>query len=128
MKRPAIVIVLSLAVLWPPSSPCAAGFIATTDGNKIPGPVIGIIWNRAVAETSLAITQFKSTDPESGRLRADRSTQSTEANTVKADLPKIDESLHGTEYVNRTGKFSLTLPRTGSSMPTCVTGRLHWQG
>jgi hypothetical protein len=34
----------------------------------------------------------------------------TEANTVKADLPKIDESLHGTEYVNRTGKFSLTLP------------------
>ncbi|MGA9474973.1 MAG: hypothetical protein WBV36_21065, partial [Terriglobales bacterium] len=34
----------------------------------------------------------------------------TEANTVKADLPKIDESLHGTEYVNSTGKFSLTLP------------------
>src|ERR1700722_16527258 len=34
----------------------------------------------------------------------------TEANTVKADLPKIDESLHGTEYVNRTGKFSLSLP------------------
>ena len=34
----------------------------------------------------------------------------TEANTVKEDLPKIDESLHGTEYVNRTGKFSLTLP------------------
>jgi hypothetical protein len=36
--------------------------------------------------------------------------QSTEANTGKADLPKIDESLYGTEYVNRTGKFSLTLP------------------
>jgi len=69
-----------------------------------------MIWNGAAAETSLAITQFKSTDPESGRLRADRSTQSTEASRVKGDLPKVDESLSGTEYVNRTGKFALTVP------------------
>ena len=114
MKRPPIVIVLSLAVLWPPSSPYAAVFIATTDGNTIPCPVIGMIWHGAVAETSLAITQLKSTDPESGRLRADRSTQSTGASRVKGDLPKVDESLSGTEYVNRTGKFALTTPRKSS--------------
>ena len=67
-------------------------------------------FEKVEVETSDGRIQSKSTDPGSIHFREGLSTQSTEANTVKADLPKIDESLHGTEYVNRTGKFSLTLP------------------
>ena len=67
-------------------------------------------FEKVEVETTDGRIQSKSTDPESIHFREGLSTQSTEANTVKADLPKIDESLHGTEYVNRTGKFSLTLP------------------
>jgi hypothetical protein len=64
MKRAAIVIVLSLAVLWPPSSPCAAGFIATTDRNKIPGPVIGMIWNRPWRKLPLKGYTYRRADGE----------------------------------------------------------------
>ncbi|MFZ1166596.1 MAG: hypothetical protein WAO04_05360, partial [Candidatus Sulfotelmatobacter sp.] len=56
-------------------------------------------FEKVEVEISDGRIQSKSTDPGSIHFREGLSTQSTEANTVKADLPKIDESLHGTEYV-----------------------------
>jgi hypothetical protein len=37
--------------------------------------------------------------------------------------PKIDESLNGVQYINRTGKFVMTLPRIGSSAQSCGAPR-----
>jgi hypothetical protein len=103
---------LCLAALWPSAPLLVANEITLKDGTKFVGRVTSITFEKAEVETSAGRIQSKSTDPgpESIHFREGLSTQSTEANTVKADLPKIDESLHGTEYVNRTGKFSLTLP------------------
>ncbi|HWS96472.1 MAG TPA: hypothetical protein VN620_08370 [Candidatus Methylomirabilis sp.] len=49
-------------------------------------------FEKVEVETSDGRIQSKSTDPGSIHFREGPSTQSTEANTVKADLPKIDES------------------------------------
>ena len=104
--------VLCLAALWPSAALLVANEISLKDSTKFVGRVTSITFEEIEVETSDGRIHSKSTDPdpESIHFRQGFSTQSTEANTVKADLPKIDESLHGTEYVNRTGKFSLTLP------------------
>jgi hypothetical protein len=43
-------------------------------------------------------------------LSENNSGKAPDATAAKQDLPKIDETLSGTQYLNRTGKFSLTLP------------------
>lgn len=102
--------VFCLAALWPSTPLLVANDTTFKDSTKFVGRVTSITFEKVEVQTSDGSIQSKSTDPESIHFREGLSTQSTEANTVKADLPKIDESLHGTEYVNRTGKFSLTLP------------------
>jgi hypothetical protein len=102
--------VFYLATLWPSAPLLVANEITLKDGTKFVARVTSITFERVEVETSDGRIQSKSADPESIHFREAFATQSTEANTVKVDLRKIDESLHGTEYVNRTGKFSLTLP------------------
>ena len=110
MRRLGLESVFCLAALWPSAPLSVANEITLNDGAKFVGRVTSITFEKFEVETSDGRIQSKSTDPDSIHFREGHSTQSTEANTVKADLPKIDESLHGTEYVNRTGNFSLTLP------------------
>jgi hypothetical protein len=110
MRRFGLESVFCLAALWPSAPLLVANEITLIDGTKFVGRVTSISFEKVEVETSDGRIQSNSTDPESIHFREGPSTQSTEANTVKADLPKIDESLHGTEYVNRTSKFSLTLP------------------
>ena len=110
MRRLGLESVFCLAALLPSAPLLVANEITLKGGTKFVGRVTSITFEKVEVETSDGRIQSKSTDPESVHFRESLSTQSTEANTVKADLPKIDESLHGTEYVNRTGKFSLTLP------------------
>jgi len=84
--------------------------ITLKDGTKIVGRMTGITSEKIEVETSYGKVQLNRSDivtisfpQSSGEAKAD-------AAPAKVDLPKMDETLAGTQYVNRTGKFSLTLP------------------
>lgn len=93
------------------SLPAVAEEIVLKDGTKIVGHMTSLSSDKIEVTTNYGKMQVKRTDimtisfPENGAPNAPAA-----AAPAKADAPNIDESLHGTQYVNKTGKFSLTLP------------------
>jgi hypothetical protein len=89
--------------------------ISLRDGTKIVGRMTAVSTDKIEVETSYGKIQLKRTDivtirfPENGAPTAS-ATEPPSATTAKADAPKVDEALNGLQYVNRTGKFTLTLP------------------
>ena len=89
----------------------AAEEISLKDGTKIVGHMTAVTPDRIEVETSYGKMQLNRNDivtisfPQSGS-----DPKASDAAPANVNLPKIDESLSGTQYVNRTGKFSLTLP------------------
>ena len=110
-KRSTATLLLSLALTLAVSLPAVAEEIALKDGTKIVGHMTGITSDKIEVETSYGKVQLNRKDilainfPENGSSNAPQPSAEK-----KEDLPKIDETLRGTEYINRTGKFSLTLP------------------
>jgi hypothetical protein len=82
------------------------------DGSKIVGRMTAINGDKIEVETAYGKMQVNRADvvtitfPEN---KPDSSPAAAPA-PAKTELPKIDESLKGTEYVNRTEKFSLSIP------------------
>jgi len=111
MKRLAAMSLVCLAVALAASLPTRAEEITLKDGTKIVGRMTSITSEKIEVETSYGKVQLNRVDivtisfPQNG---ADA--KAADAAPAKADLPKLDETLAGTQYVNRTGKFSLTLP------------------
>ena len=100
------------------SLPAMAEEISLKDGTKIVGHMTAINPEKIEVETSYGKMQLKRSDiltisfPENG-ASANAGQPSSSGITpaaLKADAPKIDESLTGLIYVNRTSKFTLTLP------------------
>jgi hypothetical protein len=96
----------------------AAEEISLKDGTKIIGHMTSLTGDKIEVETSYGKMQLKRTDivainfPENGP--APSSASSSDSGTAaKADSTSrlVDESLQGARYLNRTGKFSLTLPQ-----------------
>ncbi len=93
------------------SLPALAEEIVLKDGTKIVGHMSGITSEKIEVETSYGKVQLNRSDivtitfTENSGKAPDATTA-----TAKPPLPKLDESLTGTQYLNRTGKFSLTLP------------------
>src|SRR5215475_1083375 len=81
--------------------------ITLKDGTKIVGRMTGITSEKIEVETSYGKVQL---DRNNILAIAFPENSSSKAAPVRQDLPKIDEYLNGTQYVNRTGKFSLSLP------------------
>lgn len=103
------------------SLPLAAEEISLKDGTKIVGHMISVSSDKIEVETSYGKMQLKRSDildinfPENGAGTgaASGTSNNTAPSTpasVKRDGQSIDDSLLGTQYLNRTGKFSLTLP------------------
>jgi hypothetical protein len=92
--------------------PAAAEEILLKDGTKIVGHMTALQADKIEVETSYGKMQLKRSDvlsinfPENGSPSAGGS----DSTAVKTDLPKIDETLNGIQYINRTAKFTLTLP------------------
>ena len=111
MKRLATFCLLCSFVLLAASLPVRGEEITLKDGTKIVGHMTGITSEKIEVETSYGKMQLNRTDivnisfPQPG---ADA--KAADAAPAKVDLPKMDETLAGTQYVNRTAKFSLTLP------------------
>ena len=88
--------------------------ISLKDGTKIVGHMTAVSADKIEVETSYGKIQLKRSDiltiafPENGAVQQ---SGTTEASSVKRELPKIDEALNGVMYTNRTGRFTLNLPK-----------------
>jgi photosystem II reaction center protein PsbP len=80
------------------------------DGTKIVGKLTAINGDKIEVETAYGKMQVNRADVVTISFPENKPGGATPATSAKPELPKIDESLKGTEYVNRTEKFSLTLP------------------
>jgi hypothetical protein len=105
MRRMAMIfLALSAASL-----PCLAEEIALKDGTKIVGHMTAVSADTIEVETSYGKVQLKRADILTISF-PENNPSGTAAASAKQELPVIDESLNGTQYLNRTGKFSLALP------------------
>jgi hypothetical protein len=91
------------------SLPTAAEEILLKDGTKIVGHMSALQADKIEVETAYGKMQIKRGDiiainfPENGASAAPGS-------PAKDAAPSIEESLLGTQYVNKTGRFTLTVP------------------
>jgi hypothetical protein len=101
------------------SSAAMAEEISLKDGTKIVGHMTAITPDKIEVETSYGKMQLKRSDiltisfPENGTSATAAQPSSSgpaPAATLQTDAVKMDEALNGLIYVNRTAKFSLTLP------------------
>jgi hypothetical protein len=107
MKRIGSVFVVLLAA----SLPAAAEEIALKDGTKIVGHMNSLTGDKIEVVTAYGKMLVKRSDIVTISFPENNPGSAPEAAAVKKDAPPaIDEALSGTQYVNRTGKFSLTLP------------------
>jgi len=97
--------------------PALAEEIVLKDGTKIVGRMTGITSDKIEVETSYGKVQLNRGDIVTISFSENASGKATDAAPVKQPLPKLDESLTGTQYLNRTAKFSLTLPPDWSIDP-----------
>jgi hypothetical protein len=84
--------------------------IVLKDGTKIVGHMTGITSEKIEVETSYGKVQLNRGDIVTINFPENGSGKAPDAAAVKQALPKIDDILTGTQYMNRTAKFSLTLP------------------
>ena len=116
MQRLVFTVSLCLAA----SLPAAAEEIALKDGTKIVGRMTALPGDKIEVETAYGKMQLKRSDiltisfPENNSNTA----ASAPAEKKEVQLQTIDDSLQGMQYVNRTGKFSLTLPTDWKINPT----------
>jgi hypothetical protein len=91
----------------------AAEEIVLKDGTKIVGRMTGVTADKIEVDTAYGKMAFKRSDiltinfPENGAGAAPDATGKKEA---PAPNVNVEESLRGTQYLNKTGKFALTLP------------------
>jgi len=99
------------AVFLAASLPAAAEEILMKDGTKIVGHMAALQPDKIEVETAYGKMQLKRADiisinfPENGSLAAPGSPAAKDA------AINVEESLRGTQYVNKTGKFTLTVPQ-----------------
>jgi hypothetical protein len=106
MNRSAILTALFLAF----SFAVSAEELVLKDGTKIVGKMTAINGDKIEVETAYGKMQVNRADVVTITFPENNPGGAPPAAPAKNELPKIDESLKGTEYVNRTEKFSLSLP------------------
>ena len=107
-------VLLTSSLLIVVAMPVVGEEISLKDGTKIVGHMTSVSADRIEVETAYGKMQLKRGDiltisfPENGAAPGNESTAS--ASPARSVAPPIDDSLQGTQYVNRSGKFALTLP------------------
>jgi hypothetical protein len=104
-------IVLSLFFFVAVSLPAFAEEISLKDGTKIVGHMTALTADKVEIETSYGKMQLKRTEIVTISFPENAPRNAPDATPVKVDSPKVDEVLQGPRYLNRTGKFSLTVPQ-----------------
>ena len=106
MNRTLPVVALLLAF----SLATAGEELVLKDGTKIVGKMTAINGDKIEVETAYGKMQVNRADVVTISFPENNPGGAPPAASAKNELPRIDESLKGTEYVNRTEKFSLSLP------------------
>lgn len=110
MRRMATMFLLCLAAGLVTSLSASAEEIALKDGTKIVGHITGITSHKIKVKTPNGKIQLNRSKVMAINFLENNSGKTPEIDADKGDFPKIDETLSGTQYVNRAGKFSLILP------------------
>jgi hypothetical protein len=100
-----------LLLLFVAGLPAVAEEISMKDGTKIVGHMSAVTPDKVEVETAYGKLQLKRSDIVTISFPENAPSKAPEATAAKADAPRIDESLQGARYVNKTGKFSLTVPQ-----------------
>ena len=107
MRRFTTIVLMSLVA----ALPSLAEEISLKDGTKIVGHMTALTADKIEVETSYGKMQVKRSDVLSINFPENRpAAASTDSSAAKTDARKIDESLNGVLYTNRTAGFTLTLP------------------
>jgi len=107
-------VLVGTSLLLAATLPAIAEEIAMKDGTKIVGHMTSLSSDKIEVETAYGKMQLKRTDiltinfPENGAPPA--TTTASTATAAPAKGPVVDDSLQGTQYLNRTAKFALTMP------------------
>ena len=108
MQRISLLFLFCLAV----SLPAAAEEILLKDGTKIVGHMSAIAADKLEVETAYGKMQLKRSDIVSISFPENSASNTPAPTPAKAEAPRlVDESLQGALYLNKTAKFSLTLPQ-----------------
>lgn len=89
--------------------PAKAEEIVLKDGTKIVGHMTGVTGDKIEVDSAYGKMVFKRTDIVAINF-PENATGSTLDAAGKKDVPNVEESLRGTQYINKTGKFALTVP------------------
>jgi hypothetical protein len=81
------------------------------DGTKIAGHMSAVTPDKVEVETSYGKMQLKRSDIVTISFPENTPNSTSESTPAKAEAPKMDESIQGARYLNKTGKFSLTVPQ-----------------
>src|SRR5262245_6405326 len=104
-------IILLFASLFVVLAPALAEEIVLRDGTKIVGRMVAIKGDKIELQTQYGKMQIQRSDvltinfPEN-----DGTPASSHSSTAPSKSKPVDESLSGTQYINRTGQFTLTVP------------------
>jgi hypothetical protein len=101
---------LILSLLFAAILPAAAEEFALKDGTRIVGHMTAIKGDKIEVETAYGKMLLKRSDILTISFPENETGDVPAATPSKKDVPKIEESLDGTQYVNKTGNFSLSLP------------------
>ncbi len=101
---------LTLSLLLTVALPAAAEEFVLKDGTKIVGHMTAVKGDKIEVETAYGKMMLKRSDILTISFPENESGDVPAAMPSKKDAPKIEESLEGTQYVNKTGRFSLSLP------------------
>jgi PsbP-like protein len=108
MRRVFPILWLSLAV----GLPAVGEEISLKDGTKIVGHMTALSPDKVEVETSYGKMHLKRSDIVTINFPENSPNSGPESAPAKTDSPKVvDESIQGARYLNKTGKFSLTLPQ-----------------
>jgi hypothetical protein len=108
MRRVFPILWLSLAV----GLPAVAEEISLKDGTKIVGHMTALSPDKVEVETAYGKMQLKRSDIVTINFPENSPNSGPESAPAKTDsLKVVDESIQGARYLNKTGKFSLTLPQ-----------------
>ena len=103
-----------LSLCFAAGIPASAEEILMKDGTKIIGHMTSLKSDKIEVETNYGKMELKRADilsinfPENGAPAS--SSPATAPSAPKEAVLNIDESLHGTQHVNNTAKFTLTVP------------------
>lgn len=106
MRRTILVFGFLLAALVPAS---AEEFVLK-DGTKIQGRLVAVKGDKIEVETAYGKMQIRRSDILTINFSENAVTAVSNSSADSAKAKPVEESLTGTQYVNRTGHFTLTVP------------------